>query len=289
MDETRSEVPDVDRPAADQLGVGGPVTARLARDLAERRATDPATVARVWHHGFAADHVCGGYAYGYDDRLLILDTTGAVTIVADPGGYEARLAVVQDHWDTAQAATLPARLAALDETMRLAVACRAAGVRTVLDLPADASSGLRPGAALTEVERIAVDSCLAYLRLHSGARTALDAVRALEGQVERGHRTALAIHACGVCGYPALGEGSWDRTVCEVCAERTVCVHGRLVHVVGPARRSDPLGAAHVDDDSACEVTATTRTAHVGVVAVTLTPYEGDVVIEVADVSNPRR
>lgn len=143
--------------------------------------------------------------------------------------------------------------------------------------------------ALSEEERIAVDSCLAYLRLHSGARTELDAVRALEGQIERGHRTSLTIHACGVCGYPALGDGPWGRTVCEVCEvcevcdERTVCVHDRLVRVVAPERWSDPLGASHVDDDSACEVTSSTGTARVDDVAVTLTPYEEKVVVEVAE------
>lgn len=278
MEEPRAEAPVVERFVSDR-----PVSAELARDLAERRAADPATVARVWHHGFAADAVSGGHACTYDDRLLILDATGAVTLVADPGGRETRLAVVQEHWRAAQAASLPARLAALDETTRLAVACRAAGVRTVLDLPADPPTGARKGASLTEDERIAVDSCLAYLRFHSGARTAVDAVRALEGQARLGHRTALAIHACGACGYPALGEGPWGRTVCEVCAERTICAHDRAVRVHAGSRRSDSLAAGHADDGTACEVTATTRTARVGDVAVTLSTYEGDVVVEVAE------
>lgn len=60
-------------------------------------------------------------------------------------------------------------------------------------------------------------------------------------------------------------------------------MHNRLVRVVAPARRSDPLAASHVDDDSACELTASTGTARVGGVAVTLTPYEEKVVVEVAE------
>lgn len=249
------------------------VTRESVRALAREQAADPGTVREVIHYAFNADHVSGGFAFLRDEVLLICGVGGGRTWTVDPGTDDARRAAVESFWRVAQRHTLRKRLAALEPEVRAAVAGLVAGVRSVRDLaPAPFADD--------DDARWAADAHLAYLRFHTDAATEAEAVRAVESAMRERGRSTLPIHPCPVCNYPALGDGAYARTVCEVCELLTTCVHGRVVRG-WPTSRFAGLVVRHADDESSCEEAAASGAARIGERAVTLVGVEGSVLVEV--------
>lgn len=252
------------------------VTRESVRALAVAQAVDPSTVREVIHHAFNADPVSGGFAFRRDEVLLICGVGGGRTWTVDPGTDDARRAAIDGFWRVAQRHTLRRRMAALEPEVRAAVVGLDAGVRSVRDLEPGALAGGGAG----DVDPWAADAHLAYLRFHTDARTTAEAVLAVERALRDRGRSTLPIHACPVCGYPALGDGPYARAVCEVCAPLTTCEHGRVVRGAATSRFGGFV-ARHDDDASECAETTASGAVRIGERAVTMVGVDGSVVIEV--------
>lgn len=226
-----------------------------ARAAAEEWATDPSTVVEIEHSGFNADPVSGGVAFLCDRGLVIHEYGGSKGWSVDPGDAAARIARIEQTWAAARHRHRELGPDEVGVLHRAAIAALASGARSVGDLEPSA----RPGVSDADLPR--ADHLLVHLQRRAKAPTEAAALRALAANdwlLAEPDEHARA-HPCPICGRPALGAPRYPHAVCDRCAPKTVCSHGRPVrgHNVS---FSGGFAGVHTGDDSPCdELTADGR------------------------------
>lgn len=238
---------EVPRPSIQQP-IALPLTRAKVHALAFERADDPAGVTEVVHDGYAADLDNGGFAFHYDDTLLIYGRRGGWSTSIDPGDDAGRRAQVDRYWAETKHSYRPLALSEVSPLHRAAIAALVAGVDRVGDLPASTRVDI------PDVDLPLGDYLLVTLTRRAKEPTEQAALRALAGSDSLLDRPTeyFAAHRCPLCGRPAIGR-AWDwLVVCDHCFRRTVCAEGRPVHGYN-THVSGGCEARHDDGDGVCQ------------------------------------
>ncbi|MGQ0630851.1 MAG: hypothetical protein ACT4P1_07395 [Sporichthyaceae bacterium] len=213
-------------PQNPQQPVEKPVTRAKVHALAVERAQEPATVTEVVHEGFGADPDDGGFAFHYDNTLLIYGRRGSWSTSIDPGDDASRHGKVDEFWSWARHQSRTLALSEVSPLHRAAIAALVAGLDRVGDLPPQARSEV-PDVDLPLADYLLV--WLARRTKEASEHAALRALAASDWLLERpaAHHGA---RRCPLCGRPTIGQ-AWDWViVCDHCFGRVVCAEGRPVH-----------------------------------------------------------
>jgi hypothetical protein len=224
----------------------GEVNREKAAAATAEWASDPATVAEIYHAGFNADEQDGGLAFACDRGLVIFAFDGGTSWSIDPGGYRQRAQGIEAFWRENQHRNRSIALDDLNEWHRAAVATLVAGLDSVGQLPELARVGI------TNIAR--ADYIYVCLRRHARSQTQEDSLRALAAndwimEMDGDGDTA---HPCPICGRPAIGRAWQYNTICDECYSKPVCREGHRVDGYNTSLGGG-FEAAHLDDKSVCD------------------------------------